>query len=116
MASRQPALELPSDAMLKASIRFDPALETNTRLLAQVLSIATAGPLVRNGEPKTGVSDPLASIEYTPTASNDLQADQEKISVGGNFQAFRLSAGIEWRTSGFCNHAIRCDVKSADQR
>src|SRR5882724_1234 len=55
-------VRLPSAAITKASIRSDPALETNARLLAQVASTASAGPLVRNGEPKTGVRAPLASI------------------------------------------------------
>src|SRR5579859_7747036 len=74
-------VRVPSVAMSKASIRFEPALETNTRLLAQVLSIATAGPLVRNGEPKTGVSAPLPSIEYTPSASNERRPTRRKLPL-----------------------------------
>src|SRR2546423_8505663 len=66
-------VRLPSAAITNASMRSDPALETNTRLLAQVASTPSAGPLVINGEPKTGVRDPLASIAYTPTASIDLR-------------------------------------------
>src|SRR5579864_649572 len=79
-------VRLPSDAMSKASIRFDPALETNTRLLAQVLSMATAGPLVRNGEPNTGVSEPLPPIEYTPTASNDRNPTRRKFPLAVTFR------------------------------
>src|ERR1051326_1935250 len=79
-------VKLPSAAMSKASMRFDPALETNTRLLAQVLSIATAGPLVRNGEPETGVSAPLASIEYTPRASNDRRPTRRKLPLAVTFR------------------------------
>src|SRR5512144_1812245 len=78
-------VRVPSAAMSKASIRFDPALETNTRLLAHVLSIATAGPLVRNGEPKTGVKVPLLSNAYTPRASSDRRPTRRKFPLAVTF-------------------------------
>ena len=78
-------VKLPSAAISKASIRSDPALATNARLLAQVASTAAAAPLVRNGDPKTGVRPPLAAIVYTPTASIDLRPTRRNFPLAVTF-------------------------------
>src|ERR1041385_7341749 len=78
-------VRLPSEAITNASTRLEPALETNTRLLAQVLSIATAGPFVRNGEPKTGLSAPTL-IEYTPRAFNERRPTSRKFPLAVTFR------------------------------
>src|ERR1041385_645940 len=78
-------VRLPSAAISNASIRFDPALETYARLLAHVVSTASAGPLVINGEPKTAVREPPASMLYTPTASIDFRPTRRNFPLAVTF-------------------------------
>src|SRR5580765_8232292 len=65
---------------------FEAALATNTRLPAQLVSTAVAAPVVRNGEPGAGVSNPPALMAYTPAASCDFNPTTRNLPFAVTFK------------------------------